>query len=217
MTGSDDRTIPPGFLPKPIFQAHTDRNKGAIGDVLERHLPDSGVLLEIASGTGQHAVTFGARFPGLTWLTSDVAVVSRESINGWIIQQELANVRAPLAIDVTSPDWEMQVPRPINAMYTSNLLHITPWAITLGLFRGASELLEDEAPLCIYGCFKRDGEHLSEANIRFDANIRRENPEWGVRDLETVADVAKSNQVPLMDVIDMPRENFVLVFQRDAR
>ena len=203
---------PGGFLPRPILEPHAERNADAIGDVLETHLPKSGVLLEIASGTGQHAVTFGARFPGLTWLTSDPWPTSRESTNGWIIHTGLANVKSPLDLDVTQPQWEDAVPRPIAAIYASNLLHITPWPVTLGLFRGAGHLLGKGAPLCIYGCFKRDGEHVSAANVEFDAHIRGENPEWGVRDLEAVEDAAREAGLRLAHVVEMPRQNFTLVF-----
>lgn len=202
------------FVPRPICQDHTERNKGAIGDVLEQYLPKEGTLLEIASGTGQHAVTFGARFPGLTWLTSDPWATSRESTNGWIIETGLANVKSPIDLDVTQEGWEDAIPRPIAAMYASNLLHITPWPVSLGLFRGAGNLLEPGAPLCIYGCFKRGGEHLSEANITFDRNIRGENAEWGVRDMETVEEAAGAQGLKLERAVEMPKENFVLVFRR---
>lgn len=212
---SDSNVHP--FLPRPITQPHAERNAGAIGDVLERVLPGEGNLLEIASGTGQHAVTFARRFPGLVWHTSDPWAVSRESTNGWIIQEALGNVRTPIDLDVTRPDWEDLAPRPVDAMYASNLLHITPWEITLGLFRGAGVVLEDGAPLCIYGCFKRGGEHLSQANVTFDQNIRGENPEWGVRDLEAVEEIAAQHLVPLAEAVEMPRENFLLVFRRAAR
>lgn len=204
----------PDFIPRPVCEPHAERNAGAIGDVLERFLPDKGTLLEIASGTGQHAVTFGARFPGLTWLTSDPRVVSRESTNAWIIQRGLSNVKSPVDLDVTDADWENRVPRPIAAMYASNLLHITPWRVSLGLFRGAGRLLEPDAPLCIYGCFKRNGEHISDSNVIFDHDLRSANPEWGVRDLEAVEEAAREAGLDLEHVADMPRQNFTLVFRR---
>lgn len=202
------------FLPRPIFEPHAERNAGAIGDVLEQHLPRTGIVLEIASGTGQHAITFAARFPGLTWLTSDPWITSRESTNGWIIQSGLHNVRQPMDLDVTRPGWENAVPRPVAAVYASNLLHISPWAVTCGLFRGAGALLEEGAPICIYGCFKRGGEHLSAANIAFDRILMGENREWGVRDLEAVEDEARSAGFELAEVADMPRENLMLIFRR---
>lgn len=214
MSGGD---LHGSFLPRPIFEPHAERNAGAIGDVLERHLPETGAVLEIASGTGQHAVTFAARFPGLTWLTSDPWVTSRESTNGWIIKSGLANVRPPMDIDVTEPGWADAVPRPVAAIYASNLLHISPWAVTCGLFHGAGGLLADGAPVCIYGCFKRDGTHLSEANIVFDRNISGENPEWGVRDLEAVEEEARTSGFMLAEVVDMPRENLMLIFRRGTR
>lgn len=201
------------FLPQPAFEPHAERNAETIGAVLTRYLPAKGTLLEVASGTGQHAVTLAPRFPGLTWLTSDPWQVSRESINGWLIHTGVQNVRSPLDLDVTAPDWETGLPRPISAIYASNLLHITPWAVTLGLFRGAANLLAADAPMCIYGCFKRDGRHLSDANAEFDANIRGENPQWGVRDLDAVDAAAKAAGLSLADIVDMPRENFMLILR----
>jgi hypothetical protein len=213
MSAQDGPGGPHGFLPRPICQPHAERNAGAIGDVLEQHLPKEGTLLEIASGTGQHAVTFGARFPGLTWLTSDPWARSRESTNGWIIETGLGNVKSPIDLDVTKQGWEDAIARPIAAMYASNLLHITPWPVSLGLFRGAGQLLEPGAPLCIYGCFKRNGAHLTEANAQFDRNIRGDDPEFGVRDMETLEEAAGEQGLDLEHAIDMPKENFVLVFR----
>lgn len=201
------------FLPQRAFEPHAERNAQAIGAVLERYLPATGNLLEVASGTGQHAVTFAPGFPDLTWLTSDPWPVSRESINGWLIHTGVKNVKSPRDLDVTTPDWETGLPRPIVAIYASNLLHITPWDVTLGLFRGAAAVLELAAPLCIYGCFKRCGRHLSAANVEFDANIRGDNPQWGVRDLEAVDEAAGAAGLVLADVIDMPRENLMLILR----
>ena len=203
-----------GFLPERAYEAHAERNAHAIGPVLERVLPRNGTLLEVASGTGQHAVTFAPRFPELTWITSDPFWRSRESINAWILHTGVRTVTAPLDLDVTTADWEAGVPRPVVAAYASNLLHITPWPVTLGLFRGLGGVLEPGAPVVIYGCFKRGGEHLCQSNVEFDANIRGDNAEWGVRDLEAVEAAALERGLVLEEVADMPRENFCLVLRR---
>lgn len=216
MAGHGRRSGLQNFLPQRAFEEHAERNADAIGAVLERYLPDNGNLLEVASGTGQHAVTFAPRFPGLTWLTSDPWPVSRESINAWLIHTSVKNAKSPRDLDVTTPGWETGLPRPIVAIYASNLLHITPWDVTLGLFRGSAAVLEPDAPLCIYGCFKRCGRHLSDANVEFDTNIRGENPQWGVRDLEAVDEAAAEAGLALADVVDMPRDNLMLVLRRSA-
>ena len=202
------------FLPERAYEAHAERNARAIGPVLERVLPAHGTLLEVASGTGQHAVTFAPRFPGLTWITSDPFWRSRESVNAWILHTGVRNVTAPLDLDVTVPGWEEGVPRPVSAAYASNVLHITPWPVTLGLFRGLGAVLEPGAPAVIYGCFKRGGEHLAQSNVEFDRNIRGENPDWGVRDLEAVEAVACDHGMALEEAVDMPRDNFCLVFRQ---
>ena len=204
------------FLPERAYEAHAERNARAIGSVLERDLPSNGNLLEVASGTGQHAVTFAPRFPGLTWITSDPFWRSRESVNAWILHTGVRNVTAPLDLDVTKPGWETAVPRPVAAAYASNLLHITPWPVTLGLFRGLGEVLDTGAPVVIYGCFKRGGAHLTPSNAQFDRNIRGENSEWGVRDLEEVEAAAREHGLDLMETVDMPRDNFCLVFRKTS-
>ena len=129
----------------------------------------------------------------------------------------MRNVTAPLDLDVTKPDWEAAVPRPVAAAYTSNLLHITPWPVTLGLFRGLGELLETGAPVVIYGCFKRGGEHLTPGNAMFDRNIRDENSDWGVRDLEEVETAARTQGIELVEALEMPTENFCLVLRQTSR
>ena len=205
------------FLPERAFEAHAERNARAIGPVLERVLPARGTLMEVASGTGQHAVTFAPRFPDLTWITSDPFWRSRESVNAWILHTEVRNVTAPLDLDVTVPGWEAGVPRPVSAAYASNLLHITPWPVTLGLFRGLGAILEPGAPAVIYGCFKRGGQHLAQSNVEFDHNIRGENADWGVRDLEAVEPVAREHGLSLEEAVDMPRDNFCLVFRQTSK
>ena len=205
------------FLPERAYEAHAERNARAIGPVLEQVLPSSGTLLEVASGTGQHAVTFAPRFPDLTWITSDPFWRSRESVNAWILHTGVRNVTPPLDLDVTEPGWEATVPQPVAAAYASNLLHITPWPVTLGLFRGLGALLEPGAPVVIYGCFKRDGAHLTPSNALFDRNIRGENAEWGVRDLEEVEAAARDQGLELEEAVDMPTENFCLVLRQTAK
>ncbi len=192
------------------------RNTAPILAVLAGRLPERGRALEIASGTGQHVVAFAGAFPGIRWQPSDPDPVSRRSIAAWTRETGVHNVAAPLDIDVRCADWHRSWPDGFDVVLVCNLVHIAPWEATTGLLRGVGALLAPDGLLVIYGCFKRDGTHISRSNVAFDASLRRENPSWGVRDVAEVADAASAHGLRLAETIAMPANNLMLVLRRAA-
>ena len=193
------------------FSPSAERNKGPILDVLARVLPKSGVVLEIASGTGQHVIHFARALPGLAWQPSDPDAGSRESIAARARDERLANVNPPIELDVTRLPWPL---RAADAMVCINMVHIAPWSATLALFEGAKALLPARGILFLYGPYRRFGGHTSESNARFDSDLRARNPQWGVRDLEAVSEAAARAGFALAEIVDMPANNLSLVFER---
>ena len=193
-----------------------ERNREPIAAVLRRCLPGAGAVLEIASGTGEHVAWFAAQFPGLVFQPSDPGGTQRGSIAAWMAATGVENVRPPLALDVTSPDWEgnADIPARIAAILCINMIHISPWAATLGLMRGAGRLLAEGGMLYLYGAFKRGGRHTAPSNAAFDASLRAQDPEWGVRDLESVVTEADRAGFALEEVVEMPANNFSVIFRR---
>ncbi|MGI9381914.1 MAG: DUF938 domain-containing protein [Methyloligellaceae bacterium] len=189
------------------------RNAEAIMAVLAERLPEHGRALEIGSGTGQHVVAFAEAFPGIRWQPSDPGPISRQSIIAWTEAAKVANVAAPADIDVRRPGWHTPWPDGFDILYVANLIHIAPWEATLGLMAGAGALLKPDGLFVIYGCFKRDGVHISQSNVAFDASLRREDPSWGVRDVDEVADAAAAEGLALDEVVAMPANNLVLVLR----
>jgi hypothetical protein len=188
-----------------------ERNKGPILDVLARVLPPRGVVLEIASGTGQHVVHFAKAFAGLTWQPSDPDAELRESIALRVRDEQLPNVNPPIDLDVMRLPWPLQT---ADALVCINLIHVAPWSATRALFEGAKALLPTEHVLFMYGPYRRYGRHTAESNARFDSDLRARNVEWGLRDLEAVSDVAGRAGFALAEIVDMPANNFSLVFRR---
>lgn len=188
-----------------------DRNRAPILAVLTRVLPKNGVVLEIASGTGQHVVHFARGLPNLTWQPSDPDPEKRASISAWLEKEPPANIRDPLEIDVRVEPWPVDA---ADAVLCINMVHIAPWAATLHLMAGASRLLARGGVLFLYGPFRRSGRHTAPGNEAFDAMLRAENPEWGVRDLETVEEVAQRHGFVLEEIVEMPTNNLSLVFRR---
>jgi SAM-dependent methyltransferase len=194
----------------PLNAPPAERNKEPILAVLRRVLPKSGLVLEIASGTGRHIVHFARELPRLEWQPSDPDAEMHNSIKAWIVRMGVHNVRDPLSLEVGSGAW----PAKADAVLCINMIHIAPWAATLGLVSGASRLLPKEGLLYLYGPYRRYGHHTSASNEAFDRDLRLRNPEWGVRDLELVADVAASNGLVLEDVVEMPANNLSVIFRR---
>jgi SAM-dependent methyltransferase len=191
----------------------TLRNRDAILAALGRHLPARGAVLEVASGTGEHAAHFAAALPGLVFRPSDPDAGARESINAWAEGARLPNLRAALALDVTAPDWE-DAAGAADAVLCVNMVHIAPWAATRGLMRGAARLLPVGGVLCLYGPFRREGRHTAPSNATFDADLRATDPAWGVRDLETVAAEAAARGFAAPVVEEMPANNLFVAFRR---
>jgi hypothetical protein len=199
-----------------LYSPSTERNRAPIAAVLRRWLPAAGTVLEIASGTGEHVTHFAAEFPGLDFQPSDPGARERASIAAWT--QGAANVRAPLALDVAAPGWEGDpgIPVPIAAILCINMIHISPWAATLGLMRGAGRLLAAGGLLYLYGAYRRGGRHTAPSNAAFDASLRRQNPDWGVRELEVVAAEAEARGLAIAEVVEMPANNLSVVLRRHA-
>jgi len=194
----------------------TQRNREPIATVLRRVLPPAGTVLEIASGTGEHAVWFAANLPGVVIQPSDPDEEHRASIAAWTRFTGVANVHAPLAIDVEAAGWETGegVPRDVAAILCINMIHISPWAATLGLMRGAGALLPPGGVLYLYGAYKRGGGHTAPSNASFDASLRARDPEWGVRDLEAVTAAASDAGLAPESVIEMPANNLSVILRR---
>ncbi|UZE49219.1 class I SAM-dependent methyltransferase [Rhodopseudomonas sp. P2A-2r] len=198
------------------------RNHEAIWGVLAPFLGGkSGNVVEVGSGTGQHVVEFAARSPGITWWPSDFNEAHLKSITAWTMHTQRANVRAPLRIDVSEPAWlahmpEGAAPDPLLAVFCANVVHIAPWPVTEGLLAGAARYLRADGRLFMYGPFKRGGHHTAVSNAVFDTSLRSGNPEWGVRDVEELERVAGSVGLKLIEVVEMPANNLILVFGRIA-
>ena len=193
------------------FLSAAERNKGPILDVLARVLPRRGVVLEIASGTGQHVIHFARALPGLTWQPSDADAELRDSIVVRAREERLANVNPPIELDVTRLPWSL---RTADAAVCINMIHVAPWSATLALFEGAKALLAPRHVLFLYGPYRRFGGHTSESNAKFDSDLRAQDPQWGLRDLEAVSEVAARAGFALAEIVEMPANNFSLVFER---
>ncbi|MCJ2184341.1 class I SAM-dependent methyltransferase [Novosphingobium sp. 1949] len=190
----------------------TLRNRAPILDVLRAVLPPSGLVLEIASGSGEHALHFAAALPALRWQPSDPDPQACASIAAWREAEGPANLCAPLALDASAPDtWPV---RRADAMVCINMIHISPWAATLGLMEGAGRGLAEGAPLVLYGPYRREGVALAPGNAAFDADLKARDPRWGLRELETVADAARAQGLTLEPVVEMPANNLCVVFRR---
>lgn len=187
-----------------------ERNKDPILEVLRAVLPDSGLVLEIASGTGQHVVHFAAALPGLVWQPSDPDAAARASVAGHVAAAGLANVRPPLALDAAAADWPLDA---AAAVICSNMIHIAPWAACEGLIAGAGRVLPSGGPLVLYGPFRHGGVHTAPSNAAFDASLRARDPRWGVRDLDDVARLAGPRGLVLEEVVAMPANNLSVIFR----
>jgi SAM-dependent methyltransferase len=211
-------TAPPaedGRLEAPAFARNHDAIWSALSRILDK---ESGDVLELGSGTGQHAAEFASRSPHLTWWPSDIVDAHLASISAWRKHAALANLREPQHIDLTNANWIWQGENghddPLAAMMCNNVLHISPWVVSQNLITGAGRLLRAGGHLFIYGPFKRGGQHTAPSNADFDASLRARNPEWGVRDIDDLAALAKEAGLTFVEAAPMPANNFVLVFER---
>jgi hypothetical protein len=188
-----------------------ERNKLPILEVLRRVLPQHGTVLEIASGSGQHAAYFASQLPAIVWQPSDLDPQNLASIEAWVEQTACANLRRPRLLDVCSSDWNVGT---VEAIFNANMIHIAPWQCCVGLLEGAGRHLALGGTLIMYGPFRLAGEHTAPSNAEFDSSLRARDPRWGVRDYEAVvAEAEKAGLVPI-ERVAMPANNQVLVFER---
>ena len=195
-----------------LFYTATQRNRDPILDMLKRVLPPSGLVLEFASGSGEHIVHFAEGLPGLTFQPSDPEAPARASIAAWTADTGLPNILPPVDLDAAHPPWPIVA---ANAVLCINMIHISPWAATEGLMRGAAAILPKGAPLYLYGPYIRAGFATAPSNLAFDADLKRRNPAWGLRDLEDVTALARREGFSGPEVHEMPANNLSVVFRRD--
>jgi SAM-dependent methyltransferase len=188
-----------------------ERNRGPILAELQRLLPARGLMLEIASGTGQHAAHFAAGLPGWTWQPTDAETRSLASIAAWC--DGLANVRPAAVLDVMAASWPA-APAQVDAIYCANMLHIAPWPCCAALMQGAARHLAPDGLLVLYGPYLVDGEPTAPGNLAFDADLRRRDPTWGVRRLVDVLQEAEAAGLHLRERVAMPANNLLLVLSR---
>ncbi len=188
------------------------RNCRPILEVLKQWLPERARVLELASGSGEHALAFATAMPGWQWQPSDPAAPALASIAAWREGAALPNLRAPIRLDATDPDgWPAES---FDAIVAINLIHISPWAVTEALMARAGERLVPGGVLYLYGPYRRCGEHTAPSNAAFDADLRRRDPRWGVRDLEAVAAEAERHGLALQRVVEMPANNLSVLLVR---
>ena len=202
--------------PRALYAPAVHRNREPILAVLRRFLPAAGTVIEVGSGTGEHAVWLAAHLPGLDWQPSDCDPELIDSIAVWREESGLANLRPPLAIDVTDPGWADApgvADGKVVAVLAVNLIHIAPWQACCGLMEGAARLLGPGSVLYLYGAYRVDGA-TAPSNQAFDRMLRAHDPAWGVRDLESVARVAETHGFALAEAVAMPSNNLSAFFSR---
>jgi hypothetical protein len=198
---SDDRQYAPA----------TVRNRDFILDVLRDVLPKTGVILEIASGSGEHIVHFAKNLPSLVFQPSDPDADARLSVAAWVKATDVSNVRSPIALDASNPVWPIAS---ADGIICINMIHISPWEATVGLINGAAAVLPPGSPLHLYGPYKREGFATAPSNQAFDQSLRDRNPTWGLRDLEAVAALARSVGFLAPVITEMPANNLSVVFRQ---
>ena len=200
-----------------LFFPATQRNKIYIGDILSRILYKKGSILEIGSGSGEHAIEFQKRFPEIIWQTSDPELEHRKSIKSWIDKNSL-NIKMPkpLAIDVTIEPWQLpsNILNSLLGIISINMIHIAPWNCTKSLFKSSSKLLNNDKFLMLYGPFKIKNKHISQSNELFDKSLKIQNKNWGVRNLDAVNEEARVNGFFENELIEMPANNFSIIYRK---
>lgn len=190
------------------------RNREPISEVLADWLPAAGLVLELASGTGEHVVYFAGRFPALHWQPSDSNDSALQSIVAWRDESRLPNILPPIVIDASRPNWPLAQ---VDALLNINMVHISPWAAAIGLLDGAARILKPDGPLILYGPWLADGIETAASNIAFDEDLKRRNPEWGLRRVEDFAAEARSRGFELAETRAMPANNLMLLFRRQGQ
>lgn len=187
------------------------RNREPIGDLLAQWLPESGLVLEIASGTGEHAAYFATRFPALQWQPSDLHQDALASIEAWRLESDLPNLLPPIRLDAADREWPVER---ADALLSINMVHISPWDSALGLLDGAGRVLRPGAPLILYGPWLTDAAPPAASNLAFDADLRRRNSAWGLRGVEEFTAAAARRGLELMETRSMPANNMMLLLHR---
>ena len=210
-----DRPEPwePGSGPVAAGKRHapaTERNRDAILTVLREELPSSGLVLEVASGSGEHVIHFAAALPALEWQPSDPDPAALASVEAWRREAGLANLRPPIRLDA-SADWPV---KSADAVLCINMVHISPWEATLGLMKGARAVLPPGGQLYLYGPYLRENVETAPSNLAFDASLKARDPKWGLRRLEDVIAVAEGERLTFRRLIEMPANNLSLIFRR---
>lgn len=193
------------------FAPAAERNRSPILEVLRGVLPSEGLVLEIASGTGQHAAFFARHLPSLRWQPSDREGEALGSIRAWVAEEARDNLLEPLELDVVGEPWPIGT---ADAVLCINMIHVSPWETTEALFRGASTLLAAGSPLVTYGPYRREGRHTAPSNAAFDESLRARDPRWGVRDVEQLRELGKRVGFELESAVEMPANNLTLVWRR---
>ena len=186
------------------------RNREPIADVLVEWLPEQGTVLEVASGTGEHAVWFAERFSDLIWQPSDTHPDALGSISAWRKESGLSNVREPVVIDASSGDWPIGE---AGAVLNINMAHISPWDASLGLIANAARILPEGGPLILYGPWLKDGIETAASNLAFDADLKARDPQWGLRRVEDFAAAAALQGFDFAEWRQMPANNLMLLFR----
>jgi SAM-dependent methyltransferase len=189
----------------------TARNRDVILEVLRGLLPPSGLVLEIASGSGEHVVHFANALPALTFQPTDPEADALRSIAAWVADSGATNVRPPLQLDAATGTWPVTS---ADAALCINMIHISPWRAAEGLMKGASRILRSGAPLYLYGPYRRTGLVTAPSNEAFDESLKSRNAEWGLRDLDAVTALARSAGFSGPQVIEMPANNLSVAFRR---
>ena len=187
------------------------RNREPIADVLVGWLPQRGTVLEVARGTGEHAIWFAERLPDLTWQPSETHPDALASINAWREESGCSNLRAPIIVDATSTDWSLDR---ADAVLNINMVHISPWEASLGLIAGAGGLLPIDGSLILYGPWLKDDIETAPSNLAFDENLKARDAEWGLRRVEDFAAAAAEENFELVEWRQMPANNLMLLFRR---
>ena len=195
------------------------RNRDAILEVLKQELPDSGTILEIAAGTGEHAVYFAPQFPHLSWQSTDYEDDKIESITAWQKHSPSANLLKPETLDASADIWPVETHQPagpITAILCVNMIHIAPWSATLGLFAGAGRVLPVGGKLILYGPFKKNAQHTAPSNDAFDKKLKSRDPSWGIRDLADLDQLASAQKFSGHREYAMPANNYTVVWEKGA-
>lgn len=205
--------------PNPADKRHAPavlRNREPIREILARVMPETGTVLEIGAGSGEHAVYFAGAFPKMSWHPTDADPTCVASVDAWAAEANLANLRPAVRLDVTASPWPDAVPDPVDIVFSANVIHIAPWEVAEGLIAGAGRIVKPSGALVLYGPFKIDGEHTAPSNAAFDTSLKQMDGRFGVRDLGNVTAEAKKHGFCLAERHTMPANNFSLIFRKSV-